>query len=191
MTDALAGGFADAPVDAALAFRAALDALARPGRIGRIGRIGGAAPPAPLSAAAGALLLTLCDRETPPHLAGGCDCAAAREWIAFHVGAPLVGRGAAMFALGDWAALTPLDGYPIGRPEYPARSCSLIVEVGALSPDGAVLRGPGIEGAAALSLPEIAAFRANAARFPLGLDFWFTCGDRLAALPRSTRVEAA
>jgi alpha-D-ribose 1-methylphosphonate 5-triphosphate synthase subunit PhnH len=42
---------------------------------------------------------------------------------------------------------------------------------------------------AALSLPEVAAFQANARAFPLGLDFLFTCGDRLAALPRSTRVE--
>jgi len=26
-------------------------------------------------------------------------------------------------------------------------------------------------------------------RFPLGLDFMFTCGDELIALPRTTRVE--
>jgi alpha-D-ribose 1-methylphosphonate 5-triphosphate synthase subunit PhnH len=42
-----------------------------------------------------------------------------------------------------------------------------------------------------LTLPEVAAFRANRALFPLGLDFFFTCGDRLAALPRSTVVHDA
>ena len=42
-----------------------------------------------------------------------------------------------------------------------------------------------------LSLPEIAAFRANRALFPLGFDCYFTSGDMLAALPRSTIVEEA
>jgi alpha-D-ribose 1-methylphosphonate 5-triphosphate synthase subunit PhnH len=51
-----------------------------------------------------------------------------------------------------------------------------------------VLEGPGIETQARLDLPDPAAFRRNHARFPLGLDFFFTCGDRLAAVPRSTRV---
>ena len=54
--------------------------------------------------------------------------------------------------------------------------------------DGATLRGPGIRDTAMLSLPETDAFRANRALFPLGLDYVFTCGDLLAALPRSTEV---
>ena len=57
--------------------------------------------------------------------------------------------------------------------------------------DGPVLRGPGIRDRATLSLPATAPFRANRALFPMGLDFILTCGDRLACLPRSTRVEAA
>ena len=43
---------------------------------------------------------------------------------------------------------------------------------------------------ARLNLPDTAAFRANRALFPLGLDFCFTAAERLAALPRSTKVEA-
>jgi alpha-D-ribose 1-methylphosphonate 5-triphosphate synthase subunit PhnH len=39
-----------------------------------------------------------------------------------------------------------------------------------------------------LSLPDAAAFAANRALFPLGLDFILTCGNRLACVPRSTRV---
>ncbi|REC57326.1 phosphonate C-P lyase system protein PhnH [Rhodosalinus sediminis] len=183
--NAVPGGFADPPVEAAQAFRAAMSAMARPGRIERVG---GVAPPAPLSVAAGVLVLTLCDADTPLHLAGRADSEAVRAWIAFHTGAPLVARGAAAFALGDWAALLPLESYAQGVPEYPDRSATLIVETERLASEGARLAGPGIETEARLDLPDPEALRANHGAFPLGLDFFFTCGDRLAAVPRSTRV---
>jgi len=184
--EALTGGFADAPVEAARAFRAALDALARPGRIATLR---GAVPPAPLSVAAGVLLLTLADQTTPLHLAGAWDSAAVRGWITFHCGAPLVGPAEAVFAVGDWAALHPLGRFSVGRADYPDRAATLIVEVAVLEAAGMRLSGPGIDGVAHLSLPEVAAFRANRALFPLGFDTFLTCGDRLAGLPRSTRVE--
>lgn len=183
---ALEGGFANPSSEAAHAFRAALQALARPGRIERIA---GAQAPAPVSPAAAGLLLTLCDAETPLHLAPSHDSPALREWLAFHTGAPIVERGQAMFALGRWADLVPLDDFAQGTPEYPDRSATLIVEIEHLAPEGARLTGPGIETQAHLSLPEIAGFRANRARYPLGVDFLFTCEDRVAGLPRSTNVE--
>ncbi|OWU85004.1 carbon-phosphorus lyase [Oceanicola sp. 22II-s10i] len=183
----LGGGFDNPPVQSATAFRAALSALARPGRIERIG---GAEAPSPVSPAAATLLMVLCDPETPVHLAGAHDRAEVREWIAFHIGAPVVGAAAAQFALGTWAALSPVDRFGIGTPEYPDRSATLIVEVPDLAATGARLTGPGIETAARLSLPETEAFRRNALLFPLGLDFFFTAGDRIAGLPRTTRVEA-
>jgi alpha-D-ribose 1-methylphosphonate 5-triphosphate synthase subunit PhnH len=186
--DVLTGGFDNAPVQSARAFRAALSALARPGRI-EVAK--GAQAPVPVSPAAATLLLTLCDGETPLYLAPGHDRAEVRDWIAFHISAPLVGADEAMFALGGWDALAPLDAYRIGTPEYPDRSATLIVEVGRLAAEGARLTGPGIETAARLSLPEGDALRRNRALFPLGLDFFFTAGDRLAALPRTTRVEDA
>ncbi|MFU8825518.1 phosphonate C-P lyase system protein PhnH, partial [Yoonia sp.] len=68
-------------------------------------------------------------------------------------------------------------------------STTLIVEMAALTQTGARLTGPGIETTAALSLPESTTFQRNAALYPLGLDFLFTSGDHLAALPRTTRVE--
>lgn len=185
-TEALQGGFADPAVDAAHAFRAAMEAMARPGTIQTVA---GAEPPAPLSQAAGVLLLTLCDAETPLHLAGAHDCAAVRDWVVFHTGAPLVGAEKAMFALGDWAALQPLDRFPVGTAQYPDRSTTLVVEMSALEARGATLSGPGIRERAALSLPEMAAFQRNAMLYPLGLDFYFTAGAQLAALPRSTTVE--
>lgn len=186
--DALTGGFDNAPVRSARAFRAALSTLARPGRIETLE--GGRAP-APVSTAAATLLLTLCDAETPLHLAGAHDTEAVRAWVAFHIGAPLVGPTHAQFALGRWEALAPLDRFRLGTAEYPDRSATLIVESDALAPEGARLTGPGIETEAHLSLPEVAAFRDNRALFPLGLDFYFTAGNRVAGLPRTTHVEDA
>lgn len=181
---ALQGGFADAPVQAAVAFRACLQAMARPGSIHRVQ---GAVPPAPLSPAAGAALLVLADPGTPVHLAGAHDTAMVRDWVTFHTGAPLVGPGEAAFAVGVWKALE-IGAFRIGTPEYPDRSATLIVELAVLAGEGASLRGPGIRDRAALSLPDVAPFQRNAALYPLGLDFLFTCGDRIAALPRTTKV---
>ncbi|MEY4982364.1 MAG: hypothetical protein RIR62_630 [Pseudomonadota bacterium] len=184
--DALTGGFAAPPVDSARAFRTILDALARPGTIHAVA---GARPPAPLSVAAGTLALVLLDGTTPVHLAGAHDCGALRDWLTFHTGAPLVGPREAAFAFGTWDALAPVDRFAIGTPDYPDRAATLVVEMAALGSDGPRLTGPGIRGAAQLSLPETAAFRANRTLFPLGFDTFLTCGDRIAGLPRSTRVE--
>ena len=180
----LDGGFATPPVDAAHAFRAIMTAMAQPGMIVTLA---GALPPAPVSVAAGVALLTLCDPETPLFLGAGHDTTALRDWITFHCGAPFVAADKAQFAYGTWDAL-PLDTFPLGSSEYPDRSATLIVELPELTNSGAVLRGPGIKDQAHLSLPAIAPFQRNAALFPRGLDFIFTCGDRLAALPRSTRI---
>ncbi len=181
----LEGGFAVPAIDAAHAFRAIMTAMARPGHIARIG---GAAGPAPLSIAAAATLLTLCDADTPLTLGPSHDTAEIRAWIAFHTGAPLTGPAQAAFALGTWAELQPLDQYPKGTPEYPDRSTTLIVATDGLTAEGATLSGPGIKEAAQLSLPEVTAFQENARAYPLGLDFIFTAGSKVAALPRTTEV---
>lgn len=186
-SDALAGGFTEAPTQSARAFREILEAMARPGTIRRIQ---GAQPPAPLSIAAGVALLVLTDPSTRLHLAGRADCKAVRDWVAFHIGVPLTAAETADFAVGTWDALQPVSRFRIGQPDYPDRSATLIVECDRLVTHGPALTGPGIETATWLNLPETAAFRANRALFPLGFDTIFTAGDRIAGLPRSTRVEA-
>ena len=182
---ALSGGFSDAPRVASFAFRAIMNAMARPGRIECLE---GATPPAPLNIATGTLLLTLADPDTPVHLAGDTDRAEVRDWLGFHTGATAVGPGKATFAVGAWDALMPLDAYAIGTPEYPDKSATLIVDVDTLSDAGSTLSGPGIQTTATLSLPDPNAIAANNARFPLGLDFFFTCGTQIVGLPRSTRI---
>ncbi|QBF30654.1 phosphonate C-P lyase system protein PhnH [Thalassococcus sp. S3] len=181
------GGFADAPIDAARAFRVAMNVMARPGRIETLAT---AAPPAPLGPAAGTLILTLCDMDTGLYLAGAADTSDIRDWIAFYTGAPMVTADRAVFAIGTWADLQPLHAYSVGRSDYPDRACTLIAEVPKLEAAGAVLRGPGIETTAQLSVPDPDQLARNAALYPLGLDFFFTCGDVLAALPRSTQIGA-
>ncbi|MCG7518577.1 phosphonate C-P lyase system protein PhnH [Ruegeria sp. Ofav3-42] len=179
------GGFQNAPVDAAHAFRAAMTVMARPGEIRHLT---GGQPPEPLSVAAETLLLTLCDPDTKVHLAGAADTDAVRHWLTFHTGAPLSAAADADFAVGTWSELGPLSTYRIGTAEYPDRSATLIVECDDLQQAGAVLRGPGIKDTARLNLPDVAALQANAALYPLGCDFFLTCGDRVAALPRSTQI---
>ncbi len=184
--DALIGGFTDAPVQASHAFRAALNALSRPGQIETLR---GATAPAPLSSAAATLAMTLFDVTTPVHLAGAHDIPALRDWITFHTGAPLVEPRAASFAIGTWAALQPISRFAIGLPDYPDRAATLIVEMPTLDAEGTRLTGPGIETEAFLYLPETAAFTANRTLFPLGFDCFFTAGTKVAGLPRSTFVE--
>ena len=185
MMTVLDGGFTDAPAQSARAFRAILTALSQPGTIVTLD---GAQPPAPLSVAAGVAALVLLDSTTPVHLAGAHDCDAVRDWLTFHTGARFVGAEDAVFAIGTWATLTPVTRFAVGTPEYPDRAATLIVEMDALAATGTTLRGPGIDGQAALTLPEIAAFKTNRALFPLGFDTLLTSGAQIAGLPRSTIV---
>lgn len=180
----LEGGFADRPVDAAHAFRTALRVLSRPGEVHRLE---GARPPAPLSPAAGALLMTLADHETYLWLAPDLNTKDVRDWIAFHTGAPLGSRTQARFAIGAWPALMPITDFAIGTSEYPDRSATLIVE-GGLTGARHTVTGPGIRTQASLPIPDAKAMRLNAALFPLGVDFFLTDGAEVAGLPRTTKI---
>ncbi len=190
--EALSGAFADAPAEASRAFRAALDAMSRPGTLQPAE---GATPPAPLPAAAGALALTLVDAETPVWLAPDLHGGAVEDWLRFHCNAPL---GAppeeAAFAFGSAAALrADLDRFAIGTPEYPDRSTTLVVLLDAFDGAEAELTGPGIRGTARLALgparAEVLALAGpNAALFPQGRDLFLAAEGRLAALPRTTRL---
>ena len=199
---ALQPGFDDPVLESQSVFRALLDAMARPGRPEEI------APalevPAPLRPLAAAVCLTLLDVDTPLWLDAPARASESlRRFLAFHCGCPLTEDPAvAAFALiTDPQAMPPLGAFGQGSAEYPDRSTTLVVQVEtlgeALSEDGGtVLRGPGIEGsrrfhAAPLPPGFWAQAQANRAGFPRGVDVVFAAPDRLAALPRSTRLEVA
>ena len=191
--DPLAPGFAEPVLDSQRTFRAVLEAMSRPGTVCRLDRKP-AAPP-PLSPASAAVCLALVDLDTPLWL----DDAAveAGAYLRFHCGCPVVDEtGAAAFALlADARRLPPLDRFRAGDPEYPDRSATLIIQVAELrAGEGRKLTGPGIDGVARLGVAGLddafwPAWAANRARFPLGLDVVLAAGDRLAALPRTTRIE--
>ena len=187
--DALKGGFADLPVQSATAFRSVLQAMARPGTIHQLA---GAAPPSPLSVAAGVVLLTLCDHETPLFVGASVDTPDLRRWISFHTGATFSAAGEAVIAIGSWQDFTPLSAFSVGSAEYPDRSTTLITETGPLGREGSNacrLTGPGIQDFYTLCLPDPVLMQANAALFPLGLDFILTSDSSVAALPRSTKIK--
>jgi len=186
MTSIFGGGFSDASADSARAFRAILNAMARPGVVETLSGVIG---PAPLSVASAAVILTLTDRTTPVFLAPSHDLPDVRAWIGFHTGAPLVEASKSAFALGKWADLQPLDRFPLGQPDYPDRSTTLIVEATGQDWTTARLSGPGIETTAKATLPDVAFFQTNRALFPLGLDALFCADTKVWALPRSTKVE--
>jgi alpha-D-ribose 1-methylphosphonate 5-triphosphate synthase subunit PhnH len=189
----LAPGLADPVHHAQRCFRRVLEAMAHPGRICHVA--GGLAAPPPFDQAAAAVLLTLCDVETPLFLSP--EARPAASYLRFHCGAPIAASpGEARFALvADAASLPPLDAFALGSDEYPDRSTTLVLQVRALADDnGAALRGPGIRDRARLAVGGIdARFWAQRAAlqqlFPRGLDILFTAGSQLAALPRSTLVE--
>jgi alpha-D-ribose 1-methylphosphonate 5-triphosphate synthase subunit PhnH len=188
----LTPGFAE-PVPAAQScFRALLEAFSRPGRIQSLVDL--PAAPAPLAPAAAAVLLTLADAETPVWTDAG---PIAEHWIRFHAGCPLVADPAAASFLLATGAPPPLAALDPGTDEEPHRSATLILQVAVLEAGaGWTLSGPGIETTHRLLAqglpPGFAADRAaDASRFPRGVDILLCAGNRLAGLPRGTRIEEA
>lgn len=190
---ALRPGLAQAGEDAARLFRGALEAMSVPGRVVELA---GVAPPEGLGAAAGALLLTLADADTPLWIAPERRGGAAAAWLRFHANLPFAEtRDGAVFGLGTWEALAPLSGWPSGTPAYPDRSASLIVELGALEGGPPIeIMAPGLTAAERIApaLPQGAAdmIASNSARFPLGVDLFLASGSQLMALPRTVQVRA-
>lgn len=187
-------GFADPVFDAQESFRAILDALSRPGRIATLAMPLSAA--APLSPAATALALTLCDHDTPVWLDGAA--AEAASFLRFHCGCPIVAQPAeAAFAfIATPAAMPALHAFAIGEDRYPETATTVVIDLPSLA-GGPVVRltGPGIESAALIAprgLPEDfwAQMAANRALFPLGVDVVLASDGRALGLPRSVKVES-
>lgn len=190
----LAAGFSEPVFAAQHAFRAALMALAHPGRIVEVDVKLEAPPPLDISTAA--LALTLLDHETPLWL--DAKLQAAANYLRFHCGAPMAPAiGDAQFAFhADLRALPPLALYRRGTDEYPDDSATLVLQVEALAADGPLrLSGPGIADVTRLRVDGLDAgfwhaWPANNAAFPRGVDVFFTSGSRLCGLPRTTSVRS-
>lgn len=187
----LARGFADPVLEAQAAFRALLEATARPGTVVSLPKP--EAPP-PLPPAAAAILLALCDADTPLWLGGRLATAPVRDWLRFHAGSPLVAAPAeASFAVAS-ADEAPFDALATGTDEAPERSATLLLLVEAFGTGRSLrLAGPGIAGEAMLrvaGLPNgFVSWRArNLALYPRGVDVLLVSDIETAALPRTTVV---
>ena len=172
-----------------LSFRAALNALAEPGLSQTLPSV---QPIAGLASATYALCLSLLDADTPVWLAPAFDSPVLRANLSFHCGCPVVeAREQAAFAVLTAADLDDLSGFEVGSERYPDQSCSLIVQLEALEGGEPMRwRGPGIETERLATLPLPPGFWAQRERrtqFPRGLDIFFSAGERLIGLPRSTR----
>ncbi len=204
----MGAGFADPVHGAQQTFRVLLGAMSEPGRLHPLQDTAtdGLVPAdaemrPPLGVAMAATLLTLLDADTPVHLAGTLGNDDARAWLRFHTGAREVPAAAAMTA----ARASDVDAalcsaLPLGTDEAPQSGATLVIEVDALSDRplaGAValkLRGAGIDGSRDLAVAGLPVsfwqWRiALQAELPRGVDLVFVCGTRLAAIPRSTRIQ--
>lgn len=185
--------FQDPVLESQGVFRSLLTAMSRPGEV--VALDVDFRSPRPLSPAAGALLLTLADLETPVWLDAAADNEAVRNLLRFGCACPLT----ASPAEAAFAVVTKIDQAPpftefnVGTDEYPDRSTTLIIDVAELYDDrGAVLEGPGVESPRRFGFaPCPPAFWVQALDnhrlYPRGVDWIFCCGGTIVSLPRSTR----
>ena len=183
--------FADPVHDAQQAFRAALDALSRPGRPVEFGESSAGLP---LGGAVAHLLLALTDVDTPVWWQAPAESAA--HWLRFHTGAGVAVQplDAAFAVVAEPAAMPALDAFATGTLASPEFSTTVLIEVPSLD-DGPALQwhGPGIRDTHRVQVAGLppgfwAQWQANHAAFPQGVDVIFTCGRRAIGLPRTTRV---
>lgn len=193
-----AAGFGDTVHDSQAVFRSVLHAMSRPGAVQELAV--SLSPPAPLLPATAAVCLTLLDLETRLWIDGGSrDVARARDFLAFHTGAPTAASmGDADFVVVvDGSLLPRLETFHQGSDEAPEKSATLIVQVTDLddmrTDDVWRLSGPGIDGTTGLHIEGLRSGLAeeladNRARFPRGVDLILCAETRVAALPRTTKV---
>src|SRR5262249_48498146 len=128
------------------AYRALMDAFARPGPVRPLPPA--AAAPSPLSATAAAIALALVDYETPVWLdARLAQSPPVADWIRLHAGARVTSdpSEAAFAFIADPAHVPAFDRFSLGTPDYPDRSATLVLQVEDFgSGQRLLLAGPGI-----------------------------------------------
>jgi alpha-D-ribose 1-methylphosphonate 5-triphosphate synthase subunit PhnH len=181
-------------IDSSYIFRTIMAAMSRPGRI--LAFLPPVTAPAPLLPGTAAMLLTLCDFQTPIYLVPELAGSAVTKYLRFHTGAPLTPNPAdSSFAvLAAGLDMPRLADFPQGTHEYPDRSATLLIQVPQVSAGGHVaLRGPGIESTIEVTVAGMDAgfwheLMRNRDGFPIGVDVVFISPDAICAFPRSTTV---
>lgn len=193
--DALLPAWEDSVHASQATFRCVLNALAEPGIVRTLpAKVTG---PEPLAPSATALCLALIDYETAVWRDAHAATPNVASYLRFHCGCPLTSdpRKAAFALIADPRSIV-LDCFAQGSMDYPDRSTTLLIQVPSLT-GGAdrVLSGPGIQHTQTLRVAGLppdfdAQWHANTARFPLGVDVVFCCGNNIVGLPRTTQIHA-
>ncbi|MGB4780228.1 phosphonate C-P lyase system protein PhnH [Microbacterium sp.] len=194
-------GFTDAVGDAQRTFRAVLDAMARPMLAQAIPAVQGERPfsaPAPLGAGAGAILLTLCDAQTPIWLDRALRFSKEVEsWVRFHTGAPLVDSPTdALFVIASSPSVAPdLHELAQGTDQEPHTSATVLIDATGTGPVGRfAVSGPGVDGeidwdGVGLNTRLLDQWDANREQFPRGVDIILADETSVRAVPRTTKIE--
>ncbi|EKN4208413.1 phosphonate C-P lyase system protein PhnH [Yersinia ruckeri] len=149
-----------------------------------------------LNPAATSLLLTLADQETTVYLADGLTSDSIWKNLRFHTGA----AAATSLQQADFAIFhqeitaEQLAHCPAGNEVSPERSVTVVIQIASLHQGTPLrLRGAGIEQQRQISpcLPTalLNYLIARPKTFPMGIDFLFTCGENLMAIPQTTHLE--
>jgi alpha-D-ribose 1-methylphosphonate 5-triphosphate synthase subunit PhnH len=187
-------GFSDPTRESQTAFRAIMNATARPGLVADLS--GAPTPPEGLGRAAGAVALTLVDQDTALWLDPVFRNGAVETWLRFHCTCPLVEApiDAAFALIADADKMPALDAFNQGDAKYPDQAATLILVVPSLT-GGPVLemRGPGIADVTTCAPRGLSAafWGARAelvAHFQYGFDLMLCAGDQMVSIPRTTRI---
>ena len=175
-------------------FRSVLTAMSYPGRIVDF-KIDTQTPPVGLSSEMAAVLLMLCDFQTPIWMK--TKTPEIEKFLKFYTGAPITTKKAeATFAIVHSSdTFSSLSEFAQGTHEYPDRSTTVLLQVEQLIDIGNIeLTGPGIATKTNFNAGNLAPtfwndVIANHPNYPLGIDLIFVAKNRIAAIPRSILIK--
>lgn len=186
-------GFAHPVFGTQLCFRKIVKAMSEPGSLVTVPNVSGLES---MSSATAATLLTLTSHTTPLFIDPKIGNPLLLRTLCLHTNVPIATRldDADFVLLSGNRFSYDLMALSCGSEVEPEKSTTVIVEVEGMH-DGPCLKltGPGIKTHRIISprLPgSVRDYLCNRPHvFPTGLDFLFTSGKKLFAIPRSTHVE--
>ncbi|MEQ6970455.1 phosphonate C-P lyase system protein PhnH [Pectobacterium polaris] len=186
-------GFAHPVFGTQLCFRKIVKAMSEPGSLVTVPNVSGLES---MSSATAATLLTLTSHTTPLFIDPKIGNPLLLRTLCLHTNVPIATTldGADFVLLSGNRFSYDLMALSCGSEVEPEKSTTVIVEVEGMH-DGPCLKltGPGIKTHRIISprLPvSVRDYLCNRPHaFPTGLDFLFTSGKKLFAIPRSTHVE--
>ena len=192
-----ATGFENSEIGSAIVFRKVVEAMSGPGSI-HTPRIA-LNPPVGLNAMTCAMVLTLCDMDTPLWIQPCRHRESIRRYVSFHTGSPIASdvQEATHVIVRSPVCENVLENLAIGTEAYPDRSATVLMMVDEFQGRKLIsLKGPGIDGSARLAvIPVNGMFwewrKRMEGLFPLGVDILFGSEYSLSRLPRSTVISTA